>query len=196
MNVLTLAYIQDARKIQHVAIQMEIMLVAVLLVMKVVTFTIVISNYLFYFLLSGFEAAQFGSGLTHFVDDQGNEGDNCTDIDECNDGSEECPTDSYCVNNPGSYDCECPTAFQSKDFNKKIINLFAMYLLILLVTIDPCPTSAKIALNNRRLLTSPNYPQDYGRGHECRWTFTVPSGSKIVMKFQSFAVFMYFFNRV
>ena len=114
MNVLILAYIQGARKIQHAAIQMEIILVAVLLVMKVGIFTIVISNYLFYFLLSGFEAVQSGSGLTHFVDDQGNTGDNCTDIDECNDGSQECPTDSNCVNNPGSYDCECPTGFQSK----------------------------------------------------------------------------------
>ena len=71
--------------------------------------------------LSWFEAIQSGSGLTHFVDDQGNTGDNCTDIDECNDGSQECPTDSNCVNNPGSYDCECPTGFQSKYLNIKFI---------------------------------------------------------------------------
>ena len=42
---------------------------------------------------------------------------------------------------------------------------------------------------------SPNYPQNYGRRHECRWEFSVPIGSKIVIKFHSIEVFM-FFNEV
>ena len=67
-----------------------------------------------------------------------------------------------------------------------------MYLFNLLVTVDPCPTLAKIALNNKWLLTSPNYPQNYESEHYCRWTFTVPSGSKIVIKFHSIEVFMFF----
>ena len=85
----------------------------------------------FYNFLSGFEAIQSGSGIIHFIDDQGNTGDNCTDIDECNDNSDECPTDSSCLNNPGSYDCECPTAFQSKYLIKqKFIKDFFLLCLI------------------------------------------------------------------
>ena len=65
-------------------------------------------------------------------------------------------------------------------------------MLNLLVTVDPCPTTAKIALKNRWLLTSPNYPKNYGKYHYCRWEFSVPIGSKIVIKFHSIEVFMYF----
>ena len=70
---------------------------------------------------AGFEAVQSGSGNTHFIDDQGNTGDNCTDINECIANPELCPTDSNCVNNPGSYDCECTTGFQSKYLITKFI---------------------------------------------------------------------------
>ena len=70
---------------------------------------------------SGFGALQSGSGNTHFIDDLGNTGDNCTDINECIANPELCPTDSNCVNNPGSYDCECTTGFQSKYLITKFI---------------------------------------------------------------------------
>ena len=70
-------------------------------------------------------------------------------------------------------------------FLKKSLKLFANYYLVI---VDPCPNDAKIALNNRWLLTSPNYPQDYGKNHDCEWTFSVPTGSKIAIKFHSFKV--------
>ena len=62
-------------------------------------------------------------------------------------------------------------------------------MLNLLVTLDPCPTFSKLFGNyNRLLLTSPNYPQDYGSSHNCNWAFSVPIGSKIAIKVHSLEV--------
>ena len=56
------------------------------------------------------------------------------------------------------------------------------------VIVDPCPNDAKIVVNNRWLLTSPNYPQDYEENLNCKWTFSVPIDSKLAIKFHSFEV--------
>ena len=40
-------------------------------------------------------------------------GFNCLplDIDECSDGTAECPTNSQCINAAGSYQCQCNSGF-------------------------------------------------------------------------------------
>ena len=44
----------------------------------------------------------------------------CDDQDECNDGTAECPDHSTCVNNPGSYDCECNNGYKKPANGKNI----------------------------------------------------------------------------
>ena len=63
---------------------------------------------------SGFEVQQSGSMKTHYIDDQGKKGDSCVDIDECDENDHDCPTDSNCLNNPGSYTCECKSGYRCK----------------------------------------------------------------------------------
>ena len=63
---------------------------------------------------SGFEVQQSGSTNTHFIDDEGEKGDSCIDIDECDENDHDCPTDSNCLNNPGSYTCECKSGYRCK----------------------------------------------------------------------------------
>ena len=63
---------------------------------------------------AGFEVQQSGSTNTHFIDDEGEKGDSCIDIDECDENDHDCPTDSNCLNNPGSYTCECKSGYRCK----------------------------------------------------------------------------------
>ena len=63
---------------------------------------------------SGFEVQQSGSTNTHFIDDEGEKGDSCIDIDECDENYVDCPSNSTCLNNPGSYTCECKSGYRCK----------------------------------------------------------------------------------
>ena len=54
---------------------------------------------------------------------QGN-GTECSDIDECTDGTHNCATDATCENNHGGYDCKCNQGSRTKhDFDLKHIAL-------------------------------------------------------------------------
>ena len=46
--------------------------------------------------------------------DGGSNGENCYDIDECNDGTFMCTENSECANLPGAYDCKCTDGFTEK----------------------------------------------------------------------------------
>ena len=51
---------------------------------------------------------------THFIDDEGKKGDSCEDINECDENDDDCPNYSNCLNNAGSYNCECKSGYQCK----------------------------------------------------------------------------------
>ncbi|XP_059150292.1 uncharacterized protein LOC131937116 [Physella acuta] len=52
---------------------------------------------------------------------QGWTGDRCqTDVDECGDKIFDCPENSECMNNEGSYDCSCKEGFSEKFTEKKV----------------------------------------------------------------------------
>lgn len=45
-----------------------------------------------------------------YTDDNG-DGTQCTDIDECTDGTDDCDALATCTNTPGSFTCECPPGY-------------------------------------------------------------------------------------
>ena len=107
MNVLILAYTQGARKIQYAAILMEIILVAVLIIMKVGIFIIVIgrSNVIY---------------PTHIIYFSiiGDPYEGCIDIDECQSSSKNnCTQGLDCVNLDPSFRCKCQTDQLCKHIN-------------------------------------------------------------------------------
>ncbi|XP_054827904.1 nidogen-2 [Eublepharis macularius] len=58
---------------------------------------------------------QAGSGLDYTCEcttGYWGDGKDCTDINECAEGSSRCSRESVCVNTVGSYRCECPNGFQ------------------------------------------------------------------------------------
>lgn len=61
-----------------------------------------------------------------YADTRG-DGSECTDIDECADGTDDCDPVASCTNSPGSFACECPEGTFDRDGDGTLCEPLAVY---------------------------------------------------------------------